>query len=200
MSTSHARPGILARFAARFADDPSQPRIARIGIPGMTEWATVAVPPAPGPQERHATEQHPPWEYETRQAPTPGETPVHMAADEYGIFPCCGQHETQVPGWQADDPRLVTCRRSAHDTMPDERGPMDRPFAPVNDPEPEPEAHAYKPDLYADIRDLPILRAAIEVAARRQHVGCDCLPEDKADRAEWYADQYAHITERTWAA
>ena len=101
-----------------------------------------------------------------------------MAADEYGIVPCCGQHETQVPGWQADDLRLVTCnagqpflapevREAAGrtrggswygwgDTAPDHPPAHDRPYVPEVAP-------PYVPDFRSDYRDLPVFRATLRV-------------------------------------
>jgi hypothetical protein len=117
----------------------------------------------------------------------PAASPIHMTADEYGMFPCCGQHETQVPGRQADDPRQVTCRTAAHDTLPDDRAPMPRPYTP--------QPPAYVPDIHADIRDLPVLRDTIRVTT--QHHGTECgtcgrtLPG--RDWRERFAAQLAHL-------
>ena len=69
-------------------------------------------------------------------APEPAASPVHMVADETAVMPCCGLSETQAP--PADrvtmNPALVTCRTAAHDTMPDDRAAMDRPFTAENEP------------------------------------------------------------------
>ena len=119
--------------------------------------------------------------------------PVHMCPPEGDVMPCCGLTPFEVPRTDRMtlNPRLVTCRTSAHDTMPDDRAPMPRGYAPGNDAEPEPEA--YVPDLDADIRELPGLRAAIECRALRLHAGCQCAPEEGAEYLAWLASQYADL-------
>lgn len=56
------------------------------------------------------------------------------------------------------NPRLVTCRRAAHDTMPDQRAPHDRPYVSQSAPEPE----GYVPDFRADYLQLPHFRATLK--------------------------------------
>ena len=128
--------------------------------------------------------------------------PVHMCPPEGDVMPCCGLTPFEVPRTDRMtlNPRLVTCRTSAHDTMPDDRAPMPRGYAPGNDAEPEPEA--YVPDLDADIRELPGLRAAIECHALRLHAGCQCAPEEGAEYLAWLASQYADLrpAETPWWA
>ena len=128
--------------------------------------------------------------------------PVHMCPPEGDVMPCCGLTPFEVPRTDRMtlNPRLVTCRTSAHDTMPDDRAPMPRGYAPGNDAEPEPEA--YVPDLDADIRELPGLRAAIECRALRLHAGCQCAPEEGAEYLAWLASQYADLrpAETPWWA
>ena len=134
-----------------------------------------------------------------REAPA---GPVHMCPPEGGVMPCCDLTKFEVPRTDRMtlNPRLVTCRTSAHDTMPDDRAPMPRGYAPGNDAEPEPEA--YVPDLDADIRELPGLRAAIECRALRLHAGCQCAPEEGAEYLAWLASQYADLrpAETPWWA
>ena len=104
-------------------------------------------------------------------------SPVHMVGDEYDIMPCCEQHETAVPQthYVTANPRLVTCRTSAHDTMLDNRAAMPRPFI----PEPEP----YTPDLCADLADLPLFRETIG-RRTRCHAG-ECLCGHEVTGETW---------------
>ena len=117
-------------------------------------------------------------------APEVMDGPVHMVADGYGMMPCCGQHETAVP--QADyvtgDPRQVTCRTAAHDTMPDDRAAHHRPYVP------DPAAI-----LAADICGLPVLRSTIRARARYWHHGCRCEPGNVTGGVRWLASQYADM-------
>ena len=111
--------------------------------------------------------------------------PVHMVAGPFGIRSCCGLSVFQVPrtDYETDNPLLVTCRATAHDTMPDRRAAMARNYVP----------QPYTPDLDADIRNLPGFRGAIEWHARRLHAGCECKPPDEDEAAGWLAGQYAHV-------
>jgi hypothetical protein len=193
MTATHARRGLFARLAALISDGPSEPRIARIGIPGMAEWAVVPVPPAP----------------------EPALSPVHMCPDEFGIMPCCGSHETGVP---AEDrvtilPRLVTCndgqaltpeqletaaritRQSQPGPLPetDPWGPWDTPDGLYMDEKTLTDlrvapayitvAPAYVPDVAADLTDLPVFRGA--VAGRTRAHAKECLCGSGLDGDGW---------------
>ena len=122
-STHHAKAGPVARLTRRLRPVPG----ARADMP-----AANPQPPAPESPwvraeldriEAEATRR----DLDAMSAPAPRpevpDGPVHMVADGYGMMPCCGQHETAVPqsDYVTGDPRLVTCRTSAHDTMPDDR-------------------------------------------------------------------------------
>ncbi len=178
----------LARLARRHAPAPVIPDLRD----GRSELYLAAE------ARREAEMRRPRW---TPDGTTVG--PVHMCPDDGGnIMPCCGLTPFEVPRTDRMtlNPRLVTCRTSAHDTMPDDRAPMPRGYAPGNDAEPEPEA--YVPDLDADIRELPGLRAAIECRALRLHAGCQCAPEEGAEYLAWLASQYADLrpAETPWWA
>jgi hypothetical protein len=170
----------IPRAEARMADHD-----ATMHYPVVEEAPTPAVRPLTPPPFGCLPLEYPPA---VHQEPSP----VHMVA-RYGEMPCCGLRETQVPRTDrvTMNPRLVTCRTAAHDTMPDDRAPMPRPYTPG------PLERPYIPgplDLHADIRDLPFLRDAIRDAARRQHAGCDCEPaDDDAAWPEWFAVQYTQI-------
>ena len=109
--THHAKAGSVARLTRRLRPVPG----ARADVP------------AGNPQPPAAPES--PWvraeldriEAEAR-AQQPLDSPVHTVADEYGIMPCCGQHETAVPvtDYVTGNPRLVTCR-PALDRRQDQR-------------------------------------------------------------------------------
>ena len=115
-------------------------------------------------------------------------SPVHMVADADGIQPCCGLGETQVPqtDYVTANPRLVTCRTSAHDTMPDDRASMARSYVP------EPRAIL---DIFADIRDLPVLRDAIRATTQRGCTECGTCGRTVPgwDWQERFAAQLAHV-------
>jgi len=161
---------MFARLAARLIDGPSQPRIVHVGMPGHQEPALYRADPGPGEKRWERPEaaggQRPPWDDVPGQM-TGGTAPVHMCPDETGVMPCCGRnplevafHDGGLPEW-AGDPRLVTCRTSAHDTAPDDPPAQYRPYYV---PEPaEAQAEPYVPDFRADYRDLPVFRATLRV-------------------------------------
>ena len=191
--THHAKAGPVARLTRRLRPVPS----ARADVP------------AGNPQPPAAPES--PWvraeldriEAEAR-AQQPLDSPVHTVADEYGMMPCCGQHETAVPqtDYVTADPRLRTCRAMAGtvtadlagehrrwygwgDTAMDYPPAHDRPY--VAEPEP------YTPDLGADIRNLPVFRGTIRARARYFHRGCQCERWSTTGSAGWLASQYADM-------
>jgi hypothetical protein len=183
-ATHHAKAGPLARITRRLR--PAAP---------MPAW---------NPQPPTAPES--PWvraeldrieaEARTQQ---PLASPVHMVADEYGIMPCCSQHETQVPQtyYVTEDRRLVTCPAVAHTVLADEHRrwygwgdtTMDYPPAQDRPYVPQPDV----PDLAADIRDLPALRGTIRARARFFHRGCQCERWSTTGSAGWLASQYADM-------
>ena len=182
--THHARVGRLARLTRRLR-------------------------PVPGGNPQPPAAPESPWvraeldriEAEAR-AQQPLDSPVHTVADEYGMMPCCGQHETAVPqtDYVTADPRLRTCRAMAGtvtadlagehrrwygwgDTVMDYPPSQDRPYV----------AEPYVPDIFADICGLPVLRSTIRARARYWHHGCRCEPGNVAGGVRWLASQYADM-------
>lgn len=100
-------------------------------------------------------------------------SPVHMVADEYGIMPCCGQHETQVP--RADrvtaNPGLVTWRRAARSPVPDD-GLLHRV---LNGLRALDASEPPVPDLCADLAGLPVFRETLGACTRRHFVTGDVV-------------------------
>ena len=183
MTATHARRGAFTRLAARLRPAPADD----FDEATRTAFAIVSREAEDTRQDLEAMFSAP-----APHAEIPG-APVHMVADGYGIMPCCEQHETAVPQtrYVTANPRLVTCRTSAHDTMPDRRAPMDRPYTP------SPLDCPYIPGPFIlgdDLRDLPGLRGTIRARAWFFHHGCQCERWSATGSAGWLAGQYAEVT------
>ena len=179
MTATHAkaRGRRFPRLAALFGHDDARPMryAVPVGMPGHETAMYFQPEPAPG---------KPQWE-----RAEPAASPVHMVGGEItAIMPCCGMRETQVPqtDYVTANPRLVTCRTSAHDTMPDDRASMARSYVP------EPRAIL---DIFADIRDLPVLRDAIRATTQRGCTECGTCGRTVPgwDWQERFAAQLAHV-------
>ena len=176
MSTTHRAPrqdrtprrGRLATLFGYREDRPARP-LVHVGGPGF--GGDVYIPPEKVRQPDVATVT----------MPVVPESPLHMCPDEGNVMPCCGLTPFDVPRTDrvTINARLVTCRTSAHDTMPDDRARMDRPFAPANKPEPR----RHTPDIAADLAALPLFREAVE--RRTRHGARECLCSSPVGGQAW---------------